>query len=137
MSIPLPSRVLSAALLLFALAVPVLLPQAAAQTHASGRPRPVRVRRSPDAGARAEAGAAWETPHPTRGDAGPGEVLAQKTTDGGTKVLRFGEVEIEGRLKNPQLVFFLRRVRAEFAAGDLGHRSFLRELDDTRRDPNF
>jgi hypothetical protein len=64
-------------------------------------------------------------------------VLAQKTLDGGTKVFRFGELEIEGRLKNPQLVFFLRRVRAEFAAGTLGHRSFLRELDETRRDPNF
>jgi hypothetical protein len=60
-----------------------------------------------------------------------------KTLDGGAKVFRFGELEIEGRLKNPQLVFFLRRVRAEFAAGDLGHRSFLRELSETRQDPNF
>jgi hypothetical protein len=29
----------------------------------------------------------------------------------------------------------MRRVRAEFAAGELGHRSFLRELSDTRRHP--
>jgi hypothetical protein len=47
------------------------------------------------------------------------------------------DAEIEGRLRSPQLVYFLRRVRAEFAAGDLGHRSFMRELSDTRRDPNF
>jgi hypothetical protein len=57
--------------------------------------------------------------------------------DGGAKQFRFTETDIEGRLKAPQLVYFLRRVRAEFAAGDLGHRSFMRELSETRRDPNF
>ena len=70
----------------------------------------------------------------TKADSG---VLESKTLDGGTRVFRFGEVEIEGRLRNPQLVYFLRRVRAEFAAGDLGHRSFMRELSDTRHDPSF
>jgi hypothetical protein len=65
-----------------------------------------------------------------------GAVSAQ-TLDGGARVFRFGEMEIEGRLRSPQLVYFLRRVRAEFAAGDLGHRSFTRELSDTRRDPSF
>ena len=58
--------------------------------------------------------------------------VESKTLDGGAKVYRFGEVEIEGRLKSPQIVYFLRRVRAEFAAGDLGHRSFMKELSDTR-----
>jgi hypothetical protein len=57
--------------------------------------------------------------------------------DGGAKVFRFGELEIEGRLKSPQLVYFLRRVRAEFSAGDLGHRSFFPELSQTKDDPNF
>ncbi len=66
-----------------------------------------------------------------------GTVLEQKTLDGGAKVFRFGEIEIEGRLKSPQLVYFLRRVRAEFAAGDLGHRTFMRELSDTRTEPAF
>jgi hypothetical protein len=66
-----------------------------------------------------------------------GAVIEQKTLDGGGKVFRFGEIEIEGRLKSPQLVYFLRRVRAEFAAGDLGHRTFMRELSDTRSDPSF
>jgi hypothetical protein len=64
-------------------------------------------------------------------------VIESRTLDGGTRVFRFGEVEVEGRLRNPQLVYFLRRVRAEFAAGDLGHRSFMRELSDTRHDPSF
>jgi hypothetical protein len=66
-----------------------------------------------------------------------GTVIEQKTLDGGAKVFRFGEIEIEGRLKSPQLVYFLRRVRAEFAAGDLGHRTFMRELSDTRTEPAF
>jgi hypothetical protein len=60
-------------------------------------------------------------------------VLEAKMLDGGTRVFRFGEMEVEGRLRSPQIVYFLRRVRAEFAAGDLGHRSFMGELSDTRR----
>lgn len=53
------------------------------------------------------------------------------------KTYKFGPQEVEGRLKSPEIIYFLRRVRAEFAAGDLGHRSFMRELSDTRRDPAF
>ncbi len=71
-------------------------------------------------------------------DAGPGAgAVESKTLDGGTRVFRFGEVEVEGRLKSPQIVYFLRRVRAEFAAGDLGHRSFIGELKETRNEPGF
>ena len=57
--------------------------------------------------------------------------------DGGAKVYRFGEMEIEGRLKSPQIVYFLRRVRAEFAADELGHRPFTQELSETRKEPAF
>ena len=81
-----------------------------------------------DAGVAASAGASATE------DAG---VVETKGTDGGAQTIRFGELEIEGRLKSPQLVYFLRRVRAEFGAGDLGHRSFMRELSETRKDPNF
>lgn len=71
-------------------------------------------------------------------DAGKGGgVVDQKTLDGGGRVFRFGEVEVEGRLKSPQIVYFLRRVRAEFAAADLGHRSFMRELGETKNEPSF
>ena len=66
-----------------------------------------------------------------------GGVLEAKTLDGGTRVFRFGEMEVEGRLRSPQIVYFLRRVRAEFAAGDLGHRSFMGELSDTRKGNAF
>jgi hypothetical protein len=67
---------------------------------------------------------------------GSPSVLETKSEgDGGVKTYKFGPVEVEGRLKSPQVVYFMRRVRAEFAAGALGHRSFMRELSDTRRSP--
>jgi hypothetical protein len=69
-------------------------------------------------------------------DAGAG-VVESRTLDGGTKVFKFSELDIEGRLKSPQLVYFLRRVRAEFSAGDLGHRTFMREMSETRKEPSF
>ncbi len=120
-----------------ALAFAAITTLAIAQT----RPPPIH-RRHPrpkaDAGAPTQAEA---SPMPARGepDSRPVDAgaIESKTLDGGTRVFRFGEVEIEGRLRNPQLVYFLRRVRAEFAAGELGHRSFMRELSDTRNDPSF
>ena len=69
-------------------------------------------------------------------DAGAG-VVESRTLDGGTHVFKFSELDIEGRLKSPQLVYFLRRVRAEFAAGELGHRTFMREMSETRKEPTF
>ena len=66
-----------------------------------------------------------------------GDVVESKTLDGGTHVFKFSELDIEGRLKSPQLVYFLRRVRAEFTAGDLGHRSFMREMSETRKESSF
>ncbi|MBK7585410.1 MAG: hypothetical protein IPI67_35115 [Myxococcales bacterium] len=72
----------------------------------------------------------------TKATTGSPSVLETKSEgDGGVKTYKFGPVEVEGRLKSPQVVYFMRRVRAEFAAGMLGHRSFMRELSDTRRSP--
>jgi|HubBroStandDraft_2_1064218.scaffolds.fasta_scaffold15100_2 hypothetical protein len=57
--------------------------------------------------------------------------------DAGAHVFKFTELDIEGRLKTPQLVYFLRRVRAEFTAEELGHRSFFREMSETRKEQSF
>lgn len=94
---------------------------------------PVKPEKDEDAGALA---VKEERPTASTKDAATTGVLEAKQTDGG-KSYRFEAVEVEGRLKSPQLVYFLRRVRAEFAAGDLGHRSFLREMDDTRNEPGL
>lgn len=53
----------------------------------------------------------------------------------GEKTYTFGAQEVEGRLKSPQILYFLRRVRAQFDPAPLGHRSFFLELSDTRRHP--
>ncbi len=64
-------------------------------------------------------------------------VVGTEENKEGVKTYKFGAVEVEGRLRSPQLTYFLRRVRAEFSAGDLGHRSFMRELAETSRHPSF
>jgi hypothetical protein len=69
--------------------------------------------------------------------AGNANVVSTEENKEGVKTYKFGAVEVEGRLRSPQLTYFLRRVRAEFSAGDLGHRSFLRELAETTRHPSF
>lgn len=58
-------------------------------------------------------------------DAETGEV-----EEGGNKVkvFRFSGLDISGRLKSPQLLYFLNRLRAEFDRPKLPHRSFIPEL---------
>jgi hypothetical protein len=109
--------------------------KAAAKKPAKGK-KPPAEEEPPPASAAADAGAghgAGTTKKPSGG--GPAVVEEKSAGDGGVKTYKFGPVEVEGRLKSPQVVYFMRRVRAEFAAGELGHRSFLRELSDTRRHP--
>lgn len=51
-------------------------------------------------------------------------------TEGGekVKVFRFSGLDVSGRLKSPQLLYFLNRLRAEFDRPRLPHRSFIPEL---------
>lgn len=63
------------------------------------------------------------------------DVKTTEKDEEGVKTFKFGAVEVEGRLKAPQILYFLRRVRAEFRAGLLGHRSFMPELMHTRHHP--
>jgi hypothetical protein len=47
---------------------------------------------------------------------------------GKVKVFKFSGLDISGRLKSPQLLYFLNRLRAEFDRPRLPHRSFMPEL---------
>jgi len=67
----------------------------------------------------------------------PGGAVQTEESKEGVKTYKFGAVEVESRLKSPELIYFMRRVRAEFAAGELGHRSFMPELHSTERLPTF
>jgi hypothetical protein len=122
--------------------VVLLVPLVSTWTLAQTRRKPART---PAPAARASAASA-PAAIPSRDEASrdggtqaapaPG-VLESRALDGGARAYRFGEMEIEGRLKSPQIVYFLRRVRAEFAAEDLGHRPFVEELSETRHGPEF
>jgi hypothetical protein len=59
-----------------------------------------------------------------------------KEGDTTVKVMKFSGLSLEGRLKSPQLLYFVNRVHAEFDRPKLPHRSFMPELDrSTRKDP--
>lgn len=118
-------------------------PKAAPPKPAAATPRVPKAAPPPakkplrDAGAATDASsAATSTPTNEASSSSDASVVELKTGDGG-KSFRFEALEVEGRLKSPQIVYFLRRVRAEFAAGDLGHRSFSQELSETRNEPSF
>jgi hypothetical protein len=53
------------------------------------------------------------------------------------KVLEFRGLDVSGRLKSPQLLYFLNRVRAEFDRPRLPHRSFLDETERSSHDKSF
>jgi hypothetical protein len=64
-------------------------------------------------------------------DADAVEARADERVEGGerVKVFRFSGFDISGRLKSPQLLYFLSRVRAEFDRPRLPHRSFVPEIE--------
>ena len=120
------------------------------KTKAAPKPAPTRAR-APGAAATATVApvatppAAATTPVPAASappvgtpSAGAAANAVVRTEEReGEKTYTFGAQEVEGRLKSPQILYFLRRVRAQFDPAPLGHRSFLLELSDTRRHPAF
>ena len=56
---------------------------------------------------------------------------ATKTSDGKTiktKTYTFGAMDVEGKLKTPQLLYFLNRVKLELDMSAPDKRSFMKEL---------
>lgn len=60
-------------------------------------------------------------------------------TEAGTeiKTLEFTGLDIEGQLKSPQMLYFLKRLRAEFEHPRLPHRSFMPELARSIKERDF
>ena len=114
-------------------------PKTHAAAHAPAPNKPATSDTAPSSGAAAFGSGVVAQPVPNAAGSGSADAgyVETRTTDGGTRVFKFSELDIEGRLKSPQLVYFLRRVRAEFSAGDLGHRSFMREMSETRKESSF
>jgi hypothetical protein len=65
---------------------------------------------------------------------------ADEVEEGGgskVKVYQFTGLDISGRLKSPQLLYFLNRLRAEFDRPRLPHRSFMPELVRSTKTKTF
>lgn len=67
------------------------------------------------------------------------DVEGELRTEGGekVKVFRFTGLDLAGRLKSPQLLYFLNRMRAEFDRPRLPHRSFIPELQRSAQGKAF
>ncbi len=97
--------------------------EVASQTDSShSSPTPAASPRS--TGDEAEGGAAANVPMP------PGKPSK-------TKVYSFGAMDVEGKLKTPQLLYFLNRVKLELDMSAPAERSFMKELARTADDPNL
>jgi hypothetical protein len=75
-------------------------------------------------------------------DKSDGEVAAApgKTADGKTiktKTYTFGAMDVEGKLKTPQLLYFLNRVKLELDMSAPDKRSFMKELAKSAEDKNL
>jgi hypothetical protein len=46
-------------------------------------------------------------------------------------------MDVEGKLKTPQLLYFLNRVKLELEMSAPDHRSFMKELERTAEDSNL
>ena len=72
--------------------------------------------------------------------AGESTASAGKTADGKTiktKTYTFGAMDVEGKLKTPQLLYFLNRVKLELDMSAPDKRSFMKELDKSADDKSL
>lgn len=67
------------------------------------------------------------------------DAQSREVSEGGEKVkaIRFSGLDVAGRLKSPQLLYFLNRLRAEFDRPRLPHRSFLPEMERSTHSKSF
>ena len=54
-----------------------------------------------------------------------------------SKTYNFGAMDVEGKLKTPQLLYFLNRVKLELDMSAPDTRSFMKELEKSADDKNF
>jgi hypothetical protein len=73
-------------------------------------------------------------------DDGAASTSSSKTADGKTiktKTYTFGAMDVEGKLKTPQLLYFLNRVKLELDMSAPDKRSFMKELVKSADDTNL
>jgi hypothetical protein len=108
-------------------------PAPAARTVQKRVPPPARVDRGPPVkGGESPTAVSEETASPPTENAATTTIRPAKT-----KVYTFGAMDVEGKLKTPQLLFFLGRIKLELEMSAPDHRSFMKELEKTADDPNL
>jgi hypothetical protein len=112
-------------------------PEAASNGSANAPPAAPAPARETEARASESAKRAQEQARAAAQEASSGvDAEIVKEGDTSVKVMSFTGLDIEGRLKSPQLLYFVNRVHAEFERPKLPHRSFMPELErSTQRDP--
>ena len=88
----------------------------------------------------AERSAKADKPVARASDDEGGATTAAKTADGKvikTKTYTFGAMDVEGKLKTPQLLYFLNRVKLELDMSAPDKRSFMKELVKSADDKNL
>ena len=116
----------------------LLVPSLARAKARGARPAPAAA---PATTTIAERSAKADRPAPraTGGD-DDGASTAAKTSDGKTiktKTYTFGAMDVEGKLKTPQLLYFLNRVKLELDMSAPDKRSFMKELVKSADDKNL
>jgi hypothetical protein len=74
------------------------------------------------------------------GSSAPAETAAAPAAGGAkvkTKTYTFGAMDVEGKLKTPQLLYFLNRVKLELDMSAPDKRSFMKELQQSADDKNL
>jgi hypothetical protein len=102
-----------------------------------GKPPAARSPRTPDPAPAepADRGATADAPAPP-----PPPAAAERSGEGGParagkpRVYTFGGMDLEGKLKTPQLLYFRGRMRQELDASSLQRRSFMQDLEKTADD---
>ena len=81
------------------------------------------------------------TTAPSGGSDDKGSSETVTTTPDGTRVkskaYSFGAMDVEGKLKTPQLLYFLNRVKLELDMSAPDKRSFMKELGQSADDKNL
>jgi hypothetical protein len=118
---------------------PAAKPNARKASSGAARAKSAKKRAEAPAPKAAESSATPPAQHERKSEAAAqaDDADVRKEGDKDVKVLEFSGLDIEGQLKTPQMLYFLRRLRAEFGRPKLPHRSFLPELDQSTKEEIF
>ncbi len=70
-------------------------------------------------------------------DSGAGKTVSSDGKTYRSKTYNFGAMDVEGKLKTPQLLYFLNRVKLELDMSAPDTRSFMKELEKSADDKNL